>query len=115
MEYPKFMSTFIRQITELAKNSGCTLKSISPKPADPTVKNDKEGIAYRPVQVDIAMSASYAGIDRFLEGLSLLPKVVKVTQIELSRQPVDRSTRKIKLDARLVLVLYMLETSEKPS
>jgi len=112
-EYPKFISTFIRQVTELAGTTGCTLKTISPKPAQSPVKDKDENVRFRPVEVEMDMSATFAGVEKFIDGLSRLPKVTKVTKISLSRQAVDWSARKIKLDTKLSLVLCLIEPAEK--
>ena len=112
-EYTRFISTFIRQVTVLAKYSRCTLKSISPKQAQSAIRDGSETISYRPVEVGLEMSGDYAGIDAFIDGLSRLPKVTKIAQIELKRQAVDQKTRKIKLDAKMTLVLCMIEPLEK--
>lgn len=108
----KFMSTFIRQITDLSVRTGCKLNTIKPKPVevitDPNAPN-KEAIRYKPIEVTIEMLTDYRGVNDFIAGLSKLPKVMKVTQIELSRRSVDYKTHQAMLDAKLTLILCMIE------
>lgn len=112
----KFMSTFIRQITDLSVRTGCKLNTIKPKPieviTDPNVPN-KEAIKYKPIEVTIEMLTDYRGVNDFIAGLSKLPKVMKVTQIELSRRSVDCKTHRALLDANLTLTLCMIEPGGK--
>lgn len=108
----KFMSTFIRQITNLSVRTGCKLNTIKPKPieivTDPNVSN-KETIKYKPIEVTIEMLTDYRGVNDFIAGLSKLPKVMKVTQLELSRRSADSKNQRIVLDAKLTLMLCVLE------
>jgi len=116
MDGGKFMSTFIRQITDLSVKTGCKLNTIKPKPievvADPNAPQT-ETIKYKPIEVEIEMHTDFAGVNDFIAGLSGLPKVAKVTEIELSRRSVDTATRRAMLDAKLTLILCMLEPSGK--
>lgn len=112
LEGGKFMSTFIRQITDLAGQAGCKLNTIKPKPieviTDPNAPVG-DAIKYKPIEVTIEMLADYRGVNDFIAGLSKLPKVMKVTQIELSRRSVDPRTHRALLDAKLTLTLCMID------
>lgn len=111
-DYPRFMSTFILQASKLAMISGCTIKTISPKPENPIVKIIEDGVEFQPVDTEIRMSASSTDVDKFLDGLSRLSIVAKVTRIELSRQ----SAKKDKLlDVKLGLILCLPSPNAKPS
>lgn len=113
-DYSSFMSTFICDVTQLARSTGCKLKTVNPQPIQSPIEDEGESVKFSPVQVDIQMSSTYASFSKFLDGLSRLPKkVVKVTRIELTRQSVNIPARKITLEAKVSLVLCRVEPPGK--
>lgn len=110
-EYTKFISTFIRQINRLAKDSGCSLKSVRPSPSNEVKSDDTGTVKYRLVPVEIDMASDYNSAEKFIDGLSELPKLVKLDQIQIDRESVVKTTHRVKLSTKLKMVLYLIEPS----
>lgn len=119
LESGKFMSTFIRQIKGLSTSTGSKLNSIKPKAMEVALdsvdqKNGStETLKFKPIEVDLEMLTDFAGMNTFVADLSKLPKVVKLTHFDVARLSADPASRRITLQAKLKLLLCMLEPVEK--
>lgn len=113
------MSTFIRQIKGLSTRTGSELNSIKPKAmaivADSADQKNNSGksVKFKPIEVSIEMVTDYLGLSAFVADLSRLPKVVKLTRFDLTRRSVEPASHRVMLEAKLTLLLCMLEPTEQ--